>query len=276
MNKSRSLLTSEKGQGLVEYILLLVVVVTIALTFMNLFFKPYARWAQQHIGGYVECLLDQGELPGLGGDSGVKDCDLADAGFEGGGKSTGSRSKGSTDDVARDNKDKSSDSKDRGAGDGSGGTILGTARDSGMKMRRLGGTDGHVANAKSINLGSSSNGQSSGNLKISGHLYQIRSDGSKKEGGAFLAGMLEAEKEKIKKREAKTQKMSASEGGTASNQAKKFAVEQKQRKPADTDFSSDGWSFGKLFRILLIIVIIIALVLFIGGQVMQISKGMEK
>lgn len=276
MNKSRALLTSEKGQGLVEYILLLVVVVTIALTFMNLFFKPYAKWASQHIGSYVECLLDQGELPGLGGANGIKDCDLESAGFGGGGSKTAGGGKTSTDDVSKDTKDSDSGSKDQITSNGTGSTVLGTARDGSSRMRRLGGMDGGGTNSKTFNVGSEGGGSGSGNMRINARYPQIITNKNKRDGGAFLSGMLEAEKEKIKKREAKNRKLASTEVGGVTNQAKKFNVEMKQKKARDVAFSEEGWSFGKLFRLLLIIVIIIALVLFIGGQVMQITKGMEK
>src|SRR5262245_45898196 len=70
-------LSSERGQGMIEYILLVVVIITMALAIGARLFKPFNEWANHYIGDYVVCLLDYGELPSLGGAEAFSDgeCD---------------------------------------------------------------------------------------------------------------------------------------------------------------------------------------------------------
>ncbi len=70
-------------------------------------------------------------------------------------------------------------------------------------------------------------------------------------------------------------KKSADRGGDSLRPRK--AVEKGDRAPAKKrDDDSGGLEFGKLFRLFLIIGIVIAIVVFLGGQVLQISKSGEK
>lgn len=68
----------------------------------------------------------------------------------------------------------------------------------------------------------------------------------------------------------------ASERGGALRPRK--AVENTDRKPASGNVEDKGGSleFGKLFRLFLIFAIIVGIVVFLGGQALQISKGGER
>jgi hypothetical protein len=71
-------------------------------------------------------------------------------------------------------------------------------------------------------------------------------------------------------------KKSADRGGDSLRPRK--AVEKGDRAPAKkrNDDDGGGLEFGKLFKLFLIIGIVIAIVVFLGGQVLQISKSGEK
>ena len=63
--------TSKKndlGQGIIEYLLILVVTVAIILGVVFQFSQAFATFLQSYMGDYVECLLATGELPSLGSD----------------------------------------------------------------------------------------------------------------------------------------------------------------------------------------------------------------
>ncbi|MCB0363229.1 MAG: hypothetical protein KDD35_10925, partial [Bdellovibrionales bacterium] len=65
---------SESGQAVVEYLLVLVITVAIAVGLLYQFNGSFARWATSYFGSYFACLLETGELPGIGGaggDSGI-------------------------------------------------------------------------------------------------------------------------------------------------------------------------------------------------------------
>lgn len=57
---------NQRGQGTVEYILLLVVSVGIILGGILQLNRAFATWANNYFGDYLSCLLETGELPSLG------------------------------------------------------------------------------------------------------------------------------------------------------------------------------------------------------------------
>lgn len=60
-------LRSESGQGIVEYILVLVVTIALVLGMVVQFNSAFQSWANNYFGDYLACLLETGELPSLGG-----------------------------------------------------------------------------------------------------------------------------------------------------------------------------------------------------------------
>ena len=268
MNKFAKQIRSDSGQAIVEYILILVVVITLALALMTRFSKPFAKWAQFYIGDYIECLLDQGELPALGGTNTVSDCEPTSNFKEDGGGGKGG--KGSN--TAENSGPSGSGSRSRNSGAG---RTLRTDSGGRFKELRIGGFDGAAADSK-VSSATAENRQSKGQEYFRGRT-PIRIEGGKGSRATGFTGVLQGEVEKIKKREQKVQKVASAMGDEISSPGqKKFEFTVKERKPTDVDLTGGDWSFGKLLRLLLIILIAIALVLFMGGQLMQISKSMEK
>ena len=65
---------SRRGQGTLEFVLLIVVFVSLVLALTAQFFKPFKKYADYYLGEYVQCLLDEGELPILGSENSTVDC----------------------------------------------------------------------------------------------------------------------------------------------------------------------------------------------------------
>lgn len=273
VNKSLNRIRSPKGQALVEYTLLLVVVIGMALLLANRIFKPVQKWMAFYVGEYVECLLDQSELPGLGGPSGIKECDFNNP-FEDVNNSKNNANKN----AANSNKNKSSDTdSNSGKGSGRSGQIL--VRPNGQQSRiRVGGLDNDGENGKTTVVEEAKTRDSAmGYLRINKAASSVRyslNSGSRVRG---LNGLLEAEREKLKKREEKISKVAnlGEEVGDA-KAGKKLSVNDQIRRRQERDVELEGFSLGKFFRLFLIIAIAIALILFVGGQLAQISKSMEK
>ena len=61
----------QKGASAIEYILLVVVVVSMLLTLTQIFWKPFGNFLDNYVGGYTQCLLEVGELPVLEGQNDV-------------------------------------------------------------------------------------------------------------------------------------------------------------------------------------------------------------
>lgn len=72
---------SQSGQAVLEYILVLFVVVSIALGIIYQFNDSFKSKLNTYFGDYLACLIETGELPSLGSDSGVSQGEC-DAGFD--------------------------------------------------------------------------------------------------------------------------------------------------------------------------------------------------
>ncbi len=260
---------------MVEYILLVVVVITMAFAIGTRLFKPFNEWANHYIGHYVECLLDYGEVPSLGGSETISDCDISHQPFT----IVGGRSPKT--DASKSN----AANQNRGGSGGNGRSGSGNVayRNSGGRSRSAigSGFDGagkasNVIQLKTADASLSANGRNT-NYNFPNSTSRSRSASSVATYKGF-AGLVNREQEKIKKREEKVRSVSRGEGASGIGSTKKntFPVEFKERKQKEPDLAVGDWSIGNLVRTLLIIVIVIALALFLAGQLAQISKSMEK
>lgn len=255
---------------MVEYILLVVIILMMALAISARLFKPFNEWAKNYIGDYVYCLLDEGELPGLGGEESVEECDK---GFDAWTVANGRPASENGNNGSNSGRYNGSSGR-AGAGDivsaqrrGRRGSALGEGFDNG------GGGRNNV-----IDLGSAgSNSQRTNRFYTS---YGSGPSGPQKVVQSYgLTGLMAREAARIQKREEKITTIARADTpqGFVKGRNKKFPIEvQKSRGPADSDFGNTSFQWGEWLRSLLIIVIIIVLVLFVAGQMMQISKSMEK
>lgn len=274
---------SSGGQGIVEYILLIVIILSVALAVSSALFKPFEKWARNYIGEYIYCLLDEAELPTLGGDGTVSECSSQFESYSfaegrppksGGGGSEDGDSSSSSDKGSRDRLRRARNNSGDTAGGGPSSSRgrrsamnLGEGFDNGAGQGRNRPTDvsGQFANNKNSRT---SFGRS--------YSYEVRPQGSRYVG---ITGYLAQEAEKIKKRDEKVRsvgKVAETARGYSRGRGRLPTSEVKTQKAKDVDFGNVDWSYGDMFRMILIIAIIIVLVLFVGGQIMQISKSMEK
>lgn len=263
----RKFLANSRGQGIVEYILVIVVVISIALAIGARLFKPFNEWARNYIGDYVACLLDQGELPSLGGQEVIDGCD---ASFESFTVANGRPSR--ENEESRQNTANTGGARQNAAG--------GVAyRVSGGRSRSAVGSgfDGASGSARSmqtdITVGSpnpkrlSFFAPSGSTIITSGEVQYVG-----------IQGLIDRERDRIRKREDKIRSIAKAEvGDVATRRARKaMPVEIARSKVKDVDIEVGDWSFGGALRIVFIIMIVLALVLFMAGQLAQINKSLEK
>ncbi len=256
-------LGSQSGQAVVEYILVLVVVVGIALGVMYQLNTALKKYVQSYFGDYVACLLETGELPSLGGSSGAnaESCASLYEPFSlqngrpliassGGGNGEGS----------------SSDASSRGSSSrGSNGSRV-TRSGSSLNAERDRG--GQVAAGKIENK-SKKEYQGSGGGEDTSASYRA----NVQRGGP---GSRIYTKLKNENKETVLNKKIDLTGKLAGRSARKIAVDMDKFKPkqpvSDTSFSL---SIGDYIRYLLILAIIVIIVIFFGGQLNQLRKGWD-
>jgi hypothetical protein len=252
---------SQSGQAVVEYILVLVVVVGIALGVMYQLNTALKKYVQSYFGDYVSCLLEMGELPSFGGASGANSETCASLyepfslqngrpliassggnGDNGDGDSNSSRSASRGYSGSRVTRNNSSLNADRNAPGQVAGTVGGKS-----KKELQGYSGGGDASTR----------------------YSTKS----KKGGM---GSRVYTKLKMDPKEKVLNKKIDLQGALSGRNARKIAVDMDKFRPktpvSDTSF---GLSFGDYIRYLLIFGIIIVILIFFGGQINQLRKSWE-
>jgi hypothetical protein len=279
---------SESGQGILEYILLLLIGVAVVLGIIYQFDSAFKVYANNYFGDYLACLLETGELPNLGAQNNQSTCGAlfqpfdinngqtiaaGSGGGSGGGSGSGSGNGGATTTGRGQN--------EANAGGSSSGTLT-----------RVGGGGGSGPNGSSFNNGSrftsnfGSNSNGAGGAQKSA-LY-TGSDESSIPGSALSGrGTTVQQRQRVLDEsfyvERRTASVETSEaripvaakevGGSVKNE--RIQVKRKLASRADLAQADEAWTFGTYVRILIIAAIVIILLLLLGGQALQISKGMD-
>ncbi|MBO9666737.1 MAG: hypothetical protein J7501_07965 [Bdellovibrio sp.] len=279
-------LTNDRGQAVIEYVLLLIISVSLILMLVYQIFKPMQQFVQGFMGDYVACLLETGELPALGGD----DTAAADkgctskfnnvAGNANGGKGSGSSNSSSSD--SSKNQDSSSSKNSSGSDSsnsssnsryaGSGSRNNGRYISNGRSGRR--GLEGPASSQQGKVVEIALDGGGSG-----GFFQKTTSAGyvetGRKVASVPVTGLTEDEKKKLEKKANAGNKTSVAAGEGFTPAVKKIAVKKPEAKPVMMK-EDEPLTIGNFIRYLFIAALIIALVIFLGGQALQFSKSGEK
>lgn len=277
----KSQLSTNQGQAVVEYVLILIISVSLVLGLMTAVFKPFGEFISNYMGKYVGCLLEYGELPTLGnatpaGPDEDSECDkkFQAASMTGGRPPNGNNSNGDGSSGSKDSKGSnssdsgSSSSKGTYAGSDSrgGSSYIGNGRRAPRGVESRGDTrDGKVIEI------TADFGPENGYFKSSSGPAYTRP--ARKTSSVGLSGLTEEERKKLeKKAEGSSKTLSTGEG--LAIPAKKIAVKKPEPKPQIEE--DKPFTIGNFIRYLFIAALVIALVIFIGGQALQMSKNMEK
>ena len=274
-------LKSNSGQGLIEYLLVLILVVSLVLGVIYQLNDAFKVWANSYFGNYLMCLMESGELPNLGAGQdpnsqchGVRPRFSIDEGeaLVGDGVSEGS---GSDSDAGFTNN--SGSATQRPSGNADAGSVgrgrsfanrTGTATRFRPRKNSGGGEDGDEESGISRESSGQTSGFSDGAINNEGKATRVAIRGS----AEFRAKRKKQKEEEEKKKKTKVKNVEQENEQRAGPQLIKVS-----RKAASTDEAPeiDDMSFGGYLRYLIIAAIVIALVIFLGGQVLQVSKSME-
>lgn len=267
---------NQRGQGAVEYVLLLGLTVAIVLGILLQLNKGVQAWANNYFGDYLTCLLETGELPSLGGGGGecaqeFKPFQIAKTDTSNGGKNGGGSSDGSTGGSGSGNDD---DDKGRGeertppqsaAADGASDDVSSAGRSRGSKR----------FSARTRNVGTADKKGSDSEGSATPVSEFDMPDGSRR---ILVVESEERRRRRREQAEAATGRSKVAADKTLEEGRQGAPVLQKRlkRTVASADEESGfEFSFGNILRWLLIIALIIAIVIFIGGQILQVSKSVD-
>ena len=288
---------NNRGQATVEYILLVVIILALILGPLKQFSQFFNAYIDALFGNgqYIACLLETGELAGQSADPNSSCGATFNANVQAavntnrGGGTGGTGGGGGGEGENNQNQDGGKNGAGKNAkkpatqvssaasvaGDAGGGRTAGDAAlpaggSHGGQNQRRGGGGRPIANA--------SGGKDAGEdsyMKV-GEQFDYKDLKPKKGFEINTKGLrnnFSLESEEAKREEKLTPKEVAS--NKEGNLRPKELNIDPSRGPAakDKDINSDGFGFSMLFKWFLIACILIALVIFVGGQAMQISKG---
>ncbi len=252
---------SQSGQAVLEYLLILIVVVGIALGVLYQLNTALKKYVQSYFGDYVACLLETGELPSLGGGGGVN-ADSCESEYEEFSLKNGRPL------IAGDGSSSGGD----GAGGGGNGGGRGdrsssrvTRNNSSINAERSQGNQVAAGSVKknsprSLDGGGGSDSSSSG----------YRAQKQRNNGQVRVSLKSNAQKDKTI---AKTIDLKGKLNGGSQ---KKIPVDMAKFKikPAQSDLTL-GLSFGDYLRYIIIFGILILIIVFFGGQLLQLKKSWD-
>lgn len=322
----RRLFLNENGQAVVEYILLIVVVISLVFGVKKAF-SHVDDFISHYIGDYVTCLMEYGELPSLGVaaadqkrhlDGSGKKCDEDFAGFtfvdgrpsNGGGTGSGGPGTGGTGGTGSGNsnnnsanagsKNNSSNAGKGGSNDKSGsdgdsgsGNDLGRGRSGSRSGKQQSPyANGQINRSNSLTTNDS---YDDGGRKV--RVLEEDEEAKKKKknsglggfrsrsGGNYgndryraITGIMQAEMEKTLPRKPRAPASTVVRLKDDSNRlgpySKVFTPPPVKAAPVKED-DNTGFSFGFFIRWLLIAAMILAIIVFFGGQIMNYSNSKE-
>lgn len=293
--------TLQSGQAVFEYILMLVVTLSMIIGLAVHFIKPLGEYLKNNVGGYIECLLETGELPFILVSRPSTECDLdglqasnvgeyrgmstGGSGGEGGGTS------GGADSNSNSNRGSQGGNSGGGGSGGSGGSGGGGGNNAPVQNRS--GALNEAGGGAGAGGGGSSAGRNRGQRLVAKLDNETGNGGMSRGGSAFykfgqdkgrgISGAIPVER---KPEEAKLESV---RNPTEPPKAKRDNQVETLRKsgftaklPApqkaagmDNDGGGIELNFSKYIRYLLIGGIIFALVLMVFLQLNSLRKSMS-
>lgn len=266
---------SQSGQALVEYILLVVVSISLILALANQLYKPFNKWLENYMGAYLQCLLDAGELPSLGYTAEEAICNtdkFEPATVLGGRPPSDGRGPTGGEGNPDNSPNRPSSSAGSGSSNGSGGSS--SSRQLGFQTG-TGGADGAAAGTSEAEGEGASEGRSSTRFFRAGATGYNQIGANKTFQYEAITGAMAAERAKQVKKSEQSRTVASASDLSSEKRGAKFRVEPPPPKAQEVT-SDPPWSIGKWLRMVIIVMIIVAAILFLVGQFSQLSKSMEK
>jgi hypothetical protein len=305
---------NQKGQGMIEYVLLLVITTSMILLAMANLFKPMQDFMKNYMGTYVACLLSSGELPAIRTENSLSDAEpkcnfglvkgtasFTHNGTGGTGGSGGPGSNGNpngkngdgTSGTGKDGKNgRGSGANGSGSGDNANGSGDGSGSGNsyaGSNSRRSGfGNSAFLKRSSDSGLSDDGGAGSGGQKRYVNNLDRNKNDrffrnqqqtqrvGVNNGRGVYISGMTIEDQQKI---ERKVQ----SEPRVVPKSSEEFSVPGKKSvlKPPPPKASKkiedkeESFTVGSFLKYILIAIIILLILILGGGQAFEMSKTMD-
>lgn len=300
---------SNRGQGTVEYVLLLVITTSMILLALGQIFRPMQSFLKDFMGTYVACMLSSGELPSLHSENKLKEVDskcsfkfegtgsLANNGSSGGGSSAGEATKNgknsptdsnaggnqSSNNTNANNNSKKGSGKSSGSSDSSGGSQSANSFAGSPSRNSLFGRKGSSSSDSGSGLDGDAgaggkkryvNGLNKKGDRFFNSSNQKQAMSSNGRGIAVFGYTEEMREKQERKIQSESRVIAKLNEGMVQTSQKKVAI-----KPPTTvvkiESKDEEMSLGAYLKYLLIAVIILLIVILGGGQMFEMSKSYD-
>lgn len=271
--KGPAFLRNVGGQSTVEYVLILTVTVSVVLLFSSMFYQPFKIYLNNYMGQYLQCLLDYGELPKLGGNDTTSECDSEFKAFRiGDGRprkdANGNNPNALSEKNSNDERKEMSDSRSGNSGSG----YLAGQTGSGSSASR--GKDGAGENGN-VTTEYAELSETQYQKVPSNFGGQQGTSNSKRFKVSNVETLSYADRKRVQKGTIKKPTSIILEEEAEIRKAKSFTVPTSHRKVA-SESEDEGFTFGEMIRIAIILMLILAIFVFLAGQILQITKSWQK
>lgn len=277
---------NQKGQASVEYLLMLFITLVVGGGLMYQFHAGFGQYIDDYFGGYIACLLETGELPALGGSVASGQCNAPKfefttvaKGSKGGAGGKGAKGAG-TDAADKDKKSKEDD-KEKTASAQSSPTLGGSKNSesggggrssSSFANKSFGGSKDRPKKIEvkskeggfTIGDDSMQAGQGSGNNRNN----RMR---SKKVNTKVISLASLKQKEEEKRRPSKKEVKVTEE----KSRVAKMKYIPKTRTIASMSSEDTKFTVGGFLKWFIIILLLLAVVIFVGSQVLSYAKSKD-
>jgi hypothetical protein len=291
--RRRRVRQNQSGQAIIEYLLILIVVIALVLGLAYQFNSAFRVYVTNYFGNYIACLLETGELPSLGANGAGGRCgaefgrsfNLADGrplvGTGGGGGGGGGGGTAGPGDRAGGGGGRGSSSSSGSGGGGGGSPADGGAGSGGPQtaasyFNRRGRPPRTAVGNASGSEEKSYTGNTEAGKGRGRRVGEVNRDTGRVTRSTLDRRFISTDELEQRSNEKQTTTKAGETGSTGGLRPKRLSYEAKRSVAAANDVEVEEFGFGKMLRILMIVLIIIALVLLIGGQLLQISKSWEK
>ncbi len=270
-------LNNQSGQVMLEYILVVMITVAIIIGVVYQFNDAFKSYAENYFGNYLACLLETGELMSAQGNPGAngQSCaatykpfslsdgkSLAQNASGSSGKSGSSSSSSSLSQTSRPTKSENESSSASNIPVRS----SSASQSSGSRGSNQGSVDDDFSKKNARYTGSSGSSIPGSALNSKG--------GNAGANNRYLEGEFYVDR-RGKDSEERTTNLVKVSSPTGTKVGDRMLVRKKGISKDLAIQDGEEWSFGTYLRFLIIAAIVITLLLLIGGQTLQITKGMD-
>lgn len=302
MVESRNFIKSNKGQGTIEYILLLVITISMILLALGQIFRPLGTFMQDYMGTYVACMLSSGELPGLKSEDKLSDanptCAVKFNGGKGSASGNGNANNGQNGNAnngqngSSANNSNTSNKNGKNGNRGSNGNDSSSSDSSGSSG---GGSNTYAGSGsrKSMFGRSRSGSSDSGDADAGGKKTYVNALNGKGDRffrqrnqqqtfnasngrGLAISGFTEdMRKKQERKVQSEPRTLPKSDTEEFSRSEKKSIVKPPPETKKNSELKTEEMTFGGYFKYIFIVVIILLIVILGGGQMFEMSKSYD-